>query len=158
MKALLTLTLIISCIYVKAQDKTTLQLIDGKIIYERVGIVDSVSSEQIHERVLNWIGSTFKSAEAVISSETASRIVGDFTIMHDNGIAGTDFTHRVTIDIKEGRFKFTINAHELSGWVAKNKNTEWRTHYAAMKTRVENDLNLIFKDLLAEVSTNSKDW
>lgn len=136
----------------------SLQLKDGRILFEMTGSADSLSSTQINERALNWIGSNFKSAEAVITSQTPSRIVGTFIMGHHNGMAVTDFTHTLTIDIKDGRFRFTIDASGLSGWVAKNKNTEWRTHYTAMKGRVESDFNALYESFVKEITNNSNDW
>ncbi len=151
------LILLFAC-FANAQEQIPLTIVDGTVTFESVAKIDSLSGSEIHERALNWIGTAFKNAEAVIKSDTPSRIVGDFILYYDIGLVNADYKHRMTIDIKDGKIKFLVSAYLIEAWLLKSGGTEWRTNYPKIKDDVQTKLNALYQSLLTEIQSNDSDW
>jgi hypothetical protein len=153
---LLQFTLLLLVSYAKSQDAIPLTIVDGLVTFESVAIADSLSAAEIHERTLNWLGSTFKRDKDVITLNTPSRIISRYSMNY--GYSKEDFIHQIIIDIKDAKAKFLINNIEgIQEWI-KDNGTEWKPFYTNMKIEAETKINALYQSYLKELNTNSSDW
>ena len=110
MKKLLILLSIISTSFVNAQlfpisEKT------GKVSYEGVVKIDSLSAQEIYSRANEWFAITFNSAQSVIqmNDAEAKKIIGkaEIQVFYGRSEAGK-FLYTISFFAKEGRYKYII--------------------------------------------------
>lgn len=82
----------------------------GIFEFQRIAEFDSLTEKQIHERTLNWFATTFTSAEDVIHSTTDSKIAGTYIARYKTGLIHSLFSHRIFIDVKDGKARYTVNS------------------------------------------------
>lgn len=84
----------------------------GIFEFQRIAELDTMTEKQIHERTLNWFAETFGSAKDVIHSTTDSKIAGTYVAAYKTGALYPPYSHRIFVDIKDGRARFTVNQVE----------------------------------------------
>ncbi|WP_289753679.1 hypothetical protein [uncultured Duncaniella sp.] len=107
-KILLLLTLFVSALCSYAQNCLTDQNVsieDDRIVLHGVVKVDSTSISTIHDGIIKWISLNYKNPQSVIKSDIPSMVV------LEGFIPTTGFEHiaRVVFEIKEGRYRWTID-------------------------------------------------
>jgi len=106
MKKLLLLSfLILTSHYV-----ATGQVISGETIILVESVIDSKGTQNdLHEKVTNWFGKSFKSAKNVITSDTQSAIAGTYINGYIFGGAHqVNWSHTIQVDIKDDKVRLRI--------------------------------------------------
>lgn len=111
MKKLILLILILAsafCLYAQTSLTPENVSVNGNRV-ELHGIikVDSVSASAIHDGIVKWISLNYKNPKSVIKSDTPSTIVMEGFI--NTPFAGGEHIARVVFDIKDGRYRWSIN-------------------------------------------------
>lgn len=88
---------------------------DGKVCYEAVIPVDSVSASQIYKRLKAFVFDSFRSGKDVIQQDDSVarqlRTAGTIQCYWQNSITTTfevNLWHHLAISVRDGRFKYTI--------------------------------------------------
>jgi hypothetical protein len=153
-----TIILFLFATSAKAQEPTPLQIIDGKVSFEQVITLDSMSAAEIHEKTLNWFGSHFKSAKDVITSNTSSRITARW-YAEFCGMMCDDYFTPIIIDIKDGKAKFLItNIEDGLNELLIVRGERWRTQFNPVRIDTEKKINALFRSLEKELKKEAKDW
>ena len=83
----------------------------GRITYQAVVMVEGVPAPELYSRAKLWVSKTYRSGKAVIDldDKDAGRIVakGIFVVPYA-GIDTMDIRHEMTVEVKEGRFRYTL--------------------------------------------------
>jgi hypothetical protein len=153
-----TIILLLFTASVKAQETIPLQIIDGKVHFEQIIQLDSMSADQIHEKTLNWFGSYFKSAKDVIMSNTASRITGRW-YAEFCGMMCDSYMTPIIIDIKDGKVKFLItNIEDGLNELLIVRGERWREQFNPVRIDTEKKINALFRSLEKELKQEANDW
>jgi len=110
MKKLLILLSIISTSFVNAQEFPISEK-TGKVSYEGVVKLDSLSSSDIYTRANEWFAITFNSAKSVIQMNdiNSKKIIGKgSTSVLFRSFDGGQFFYTISFFAKEGRYKYII--------------------------------------------------
>lgn len=80
---------------------------NGLLMLSNVEKIDSVSSSELYRRALLWVTDVYKNPKAVIQTQDAD--AGILVIMGNiSGEAQTKLKHKLTLEFKNGRYKWTI--------------------------------------------------
>lgn len=109
--------LFIVAILVSQFSFTQIDSLSLPISFEKVVVVDSISSDELFNRAKMWFVTSFKDANAVIQNESKEdgMIVGkgqfNFvpTILVSSNLIKGPVSYTVTIMVKEGRYKYVIS-------------------------------------------------
>jgi|TARA_B110000211_G_C13952357_1_gene496772 hypothetical protein len=164
MKKLLILLSIISTSFVNAQEFPISEK-TGKVSYEGVVKIDSLSAQEIYSRANEWFAITFNSAQSVIqmNDAEAKKIIGKgSTNVMFRTFDGGQFFYTISFFAKEGRYKYIItdiyhksspaNPNGSGGDIA-NETPSCKKWYLTIKqwsdfrTQAETNINLLIDNL-----------
>jgi hypothetical protein len=95
-------------VFAKAQTKENVTKVDGIITISEVVTVENITADEIYNSVLLWVNSAYNSPKTVIQNQ--DKEIGLVTIKakKQEGL-GLGFEYRLSIQAKDGRYKYTIN-------------------------------------------------
>lgn len=161
------------CSYGQASKKTPVMPIDsstGLITYSEVVPVHDVAKDELYTRARVWFAKTFKSANHVIQMEdkengiligkAAMKVYHKAMVTHYHGL----INYTVTIQVKDGRFKYSISDfnHTASGATATNEDygpceEMINTKHNTMGVSHQSIYNQYFKQIKLEMEGLSND-
>lgn len=97
-------------VLVKAQTKENVTKVDGIITISEVVTVENMTADEIYNSVLLWVNSAYNSPKTVIQNQ--DKEIGLVTIKarkQESESLGFGFEYRLSIQARDGRFKYTIN-------------------------------------------------
>lgn len=97
-------------VFSKAQTKENVTKVDGIITISEVVTVEKMTADEIYNSVLLWVNSTYNSPKIVIQNQ--DKEIGLVTIKarkRESESIGFEFEYRMSIQARDGRFKYTIN-------------------------------------------------
>ena len=105
MKKIILPFLLVSLFFVSCVTVPLEQLRQQDII-----VLKGMSKKQIFDKSLQWIASTFNSGKSVLEykDEKSGKIIGNITTTSTVFLNNSIYHSTMTIDIKEGRVRFTL--------------------------------------------------
>lgn len=90
----------------------------GRITFQAVVAAEGVSADDLYSRAKLWAATTYRSAKTVVDLEDrdAGRLMvkGRMTIPYA-GLSSMDIRYQVLVEVKDGRFRYTLTDLELVG-------------------------------------------
>ncbi|GAB6121023.1 DUF4468 domain-containing protein [Dysgonomonas termitidis] len=106
MRKVLLILLLFATIASKSQNIDCQKIVpfkDGRVFYEGVVIVDNASSATLYSNAKLWLGKTFVISKDVVQSEVVNSVIVA------KGIIDKIYTFTLTIQFKDGRYKYEIS-------------------------------------------------
>ena len=108
MKKCLFILLMLISVNVMGQNLNYAKRENGLLMLSNVERIDSVSSSELYRRALLWVTDVYKNPKAVIQTQDAD--AGILVIMGNiSGATQTKLKHKLTLEFKNGRYKWTIS-------------------------------------------------
>ncbi|ELR69203.1 hypothetical protein C900_05399 [Fulvivirga imtechensis AK7] len=123
------------------------------------------SAHELYSKAREWFVNSYRDANAVLQLEDPdqSKLIGKGVINVVHTMEGRDVFHTVTIEAKEGRYRYTID-HFVIDWITDGRHTTFEEYEGKpgskkMFTRVDEKVQNLITTLKAQMSTTtSSDW
>ncbi|MBR5652349.1 MAG: DUF4468 domain-containing protein [Bacteroidales bacterium] len=97
-------------VFAKAQTKENVTKVDEIITISEVVTVENMTANEIYNSVLLWVNSAYNSPKTVIQNQDKEiGLVTIKAIKQESKSLGFGFEYRLSIQARDGRFKYTIN-------------------------------------------------
>ncbi|AYQ31350.1 DUF4468 domain-containing protein [Runella sp. SP2] len=113
-----------------AQDKYygIMPVSEEKVVYEEVVLVDSSSQVNLRKKAKIWFIDSYKSSKDVISLDEDDEIIGKgfFKTIMQGGFMNSypvDVQHTISVQFKDGRYRYKISNIQLNYQVVITQNT-----------------------------------
>jgi len=139
-----------------------LPLVDGKVTYEDVVLVDSTSKDDLYKRAQRWFVRNYRSAKDVIQYENVAdaEIIGKgfFTVnwvifIH---VEEVSVYHAIAIRCKDGRFKYTVSDAIIRYYADGYKNIPGYLVETALEDWLRNPSKQHAQNVYADIDTHIK--
>lgn len=146
---------------------------NGSIYYQQILEFDYLEVSELNERIIGWFGESFQSGEDVLTTHTDTRVIGNFHMRHGKGPNNQLFRHKITIELKPGRIRGTIDQIEcvatalndpvnppkpIEEWFFKS-NGEPMAAFTKMRLETASELQSVIQSLKYYIENyNSDDW
>ncbi len=88
----------------------------GKFAYQDVVHVDGVSAQELFRRARTWVATVYKSSNDVVqmADESSGRLIVKGNIAVAWGVEHGWVSHSLTIEIKDGRYRYYMTGFEFT--------------------------------------------
>ena len=108
MKKCLFLMLMMVSVCAMGQEANFAKRENGLLLLSNVETVSNVSASELYRRALLWVTDVYKNPKAVIQTQDAD--AGILVVMGNiYGAAKTRLKHKLTMEFKDGRYRWTIS-------------------------------------------------
>ncbi|MBL6448541.1 DUF4468 domain-containing protein [Fulvivirga sp. 29W222] len=153
MKIILAIIITVFPFITSAQDAITAE--NGLYTYQEV-VEATGDAQELYGKAKEWFVNSYKDANAVIQLEDAEKrkLIGKGVINVVHTMVGRDVYHTVTIEAKDGRYRYTID-HFIIDWITDGRHTPLEKYKGKpgskkMFERVDEEV----QDLIATLKTH----